>query len=322
MSATYVAIDKIETRPQVRTVWDEAKLQELAASIKEFGVLEPLIVRSKSGKDSGYVLEMGRRRLEASKIAGLTKVPVLVTKEPVSNTPILQLIENLQREDMNDMDLAEAFKGVMDEQGLNVEQLAAKLSKTKGFIKQRLSLIKVAPSVQEAVRRRDIDFSAARVLCSLPIEEQEAVLEESIAEETAARKVIHERRAKMADLPGVKRAKVYDPMDESEEEEEEEEVVEKIRKPRSSKTKPDPKAKTSTVKRVTRRKKREKTAGSVAAKPTAERLDERTKEWLAAFIDDDTSGKGLDESSTPQQVRNLLKRYTAFLLERRALVLR
>jgi FtsZ-interacting cell division protein ZipA len=200
-----------------------------------------------------------------------------------------------------------------------------RLSKTKGFIKQRLSLLKLAPQVQEAVRRRDIDFSAARALGGLPLDEQVQVLDESIAEETEARKTWNERRAKMADLPGVKRAKIYDPLNDDEEEEEEEEVeeeVEKIRKPRQSKNRPDPKAKTSTVKRVTRRRKREKAAATGATKPVEERLAEKTKEWVIAFIDDFSSGKGLDESSTPQQVRSILKKYTAFLLERRALVLR
>jgi ParB family chromosome partitioning protein len=326
MATTYVSIDKIETKPQVRTVWEQSALEELSASVKEYGILEPLVVRSKSGKDSGYILEIGRRRLEAAKMAGLKKVPVTVTKEPVANTPVIQLIENLQREDMNDMDLANAFKGVMETQSLTLDQLAEKISKTKGFVKQRLTLTKAAPEVQEAVRRGDIEFSGARALCGLPKEEQANALQEAVAEEAEARKDRDERKAKMLDLPGVVRAESGETSDEEEKGEAKGEAnadsEDKQRKQRVSKKKTEPKAKTSTVKRITRRRKRDKAGAQTTARPVAERLEEKTKEWVAGFIDEDTKGKGLDEQLSAQSARNLLKRFTAYLLEQRALMVR
>lgn len=320
---TQVAIKNIKINPQVRKVMDQNKLEEMADTIKEHGIIEPVVVRELRGKDGGYELIAGERRIKAAEIAGLSKIDVVIRNDAKAKTTITQLIENLQREDMNDMDLAEGFQKSMTDDGYSVEELCTKIGKTKGFVKQRLTLLKVHPEVQNALRRGEIEFSAARALSGLSKDEQPAALAEAINEENEARKARDEKKAKILELSGLTPPEEEKTEEEDGSGEERPETTEaKERKPRKSLKKPEPKAKTSTVKRVTRRRKREKAGKQQVTKGTEERLAEKSKEWVAGFIDEDTKGKGLEDSLSAMEARNLLKRYSKYLLDQRVLIVR
>lgn len=332
----YVSIDKIEVRKQVRTVMDEGKLKELSESIKEHGVIEPLVVRAKSGGNGEYILRIGERRLRAAKMAGKDKVPVLVKNDNDDRAFLQQLVENLQREDMNDMDVALAFQKMQEEMGKDVKTIAKDIGKSEAYVAQRMRLLKLDPKVQEALRVNDIDFGGARALCSLSKTEQVSALEEAIKEEEEARKKRAEMKPSPTTLPG------FNALDEEPELENEvaasgdgdapttdaKKAKAKAKKakaaqPKKTKTgKAEAKATAKTVKRVTKRRQRAKAGAQAVTKPVQERLEERTKEWTDAYLDEKTKGKGLEDGLSATKVKNLLKGFVEFLHEKKALIVR
>lgn len=319
------SIESIEVRSQPRKSMSEEALADLATSIEKHGILEPLVVRAKSGGNGGYILELGHRRLEAAKRVGLKNVPILVRNVNANTIVLHQLIENLQREDMNEMDLAEAFEKVMETQGLSLDQLATEIGKTKGFVRQRLSLLKAAPEIQEAVRRGEIEFSAARALCGLPASEQATVLSEAIKEDEDARIARLAREAAQPSLIEEKTSEVVpetnEPKVETKASKDETKAAEKEPKQRKPKKTPEGvKAKTSTVRRVTKRAKRQ--TNQTPIKPIEERLQEKSQEWVVGFIDEDTKGVGIEDGLTALKVRNLMKRFCKYLLEQKVLLVR
>lgn len=320
MGALQVSIEKIEVRPQARKVFDEVKMEELTDSVRLYGVIEPLIVRGKSGKDAGYVLRAGERRLRAAIRAGLDKVPVLVRNEDAATGTMVQLVENLQREEMNDMDLGEAFQKVMDEHRLSVADLAKQVGKSESYITQRTRLLKAAPEVQEALRSGKIDFGGARTLCGMSKDEQVEVLNDAIIEEAAARRKRAEKKPVMEMLPeAAAAAEAAAEMEEEEDEEEESDpkaAAGPRRKPKKSKVT------TRSIKNAARRKRNDSSQVPALTEKMKERLEEKTKEWVSEFIDMDTKGSGLDETLSAIQARNLLKRYSEFLGEKRILIVR
>lgn len=144
-----------------RKYFDEAKLQELAENIRENGIIEPLIVRH--GPDEppdfkSYLFELiaGERRLRAAKIVGLDKVPVRVMYIDKKQAAKLQLIENVQREDLNAIEEAHAYKALLDEHGYTQEQLAAELGVSQAHIANRIRLFELPYSVQQIISREII----------------------------------------------------------------------------------------------------------------------------------------------------------------------
>ena len=147
---------------QPRRQFDESALQELAASIKEHGILQPLVVRSiGAGK---YELIAGERRLRASKLAGLTSVPITVRAATNEVSLELALIENIQREDINAMECARAYRQLIDEFQLTQEQVAAKVGKSRVAITNTLRLLKLPTRIQSAVNDGQITEAHARAL--------------------------------------------------------------------------------------------------------------------------------------------------------------
>lgn len=148
----HVDVDLILPNPdQPRKFFDEEALNELATSIKEKGVLQPVIIRK---DDQGQIyLVAGERRLKASKIAGLEKIPAIITK---GNPAEIALIENLQREDLKPVEEAEALSRMVAEYGYTQEKLAQVLGKAKSTVSEIISLNRLPESIKEEVRRAEL----------------------------------------------------------------------------------------------------------------------------------------------------------------------
>ena len=149
---------------QPRKSFDEESLQELADSIKEHGLLEPLIVKK---TDDLYEIICGERRYRACKLAQLDTVPCLVRDDLDSKGYAIALIENIQREDLNPLEMAEAFKQMLDECNLNQDELAKTLGKSRSSVANILRLNNLQSNVKKMVAANQIDLGHAKVLLSI-----------------------------------------------------------------------------------------------------------------------------------------------------------
>ena len=171
---------------QPRSTFPESGIRELAASIKEVGILQPLVVRS---TESGFELIAGERRLRAAKEAGLDRVPVLIRQAADNESMELALVENLQREDLNPLETAAAYQALMDGFGLTKEQLANRLGKSRVAVTNTLRLAQLPDSIRSLVLEGSLTEGHARTLLSLQDEEQMQILAQRIqAEKLSVRK--------------------------------------------------------------------------------------------------------------------------------------
>jgi len=170
----YCGIEEIiPNRSQPRKHFDESKLQELAESIKEKGILEPLIVRR---ADQGYELIVGERRWRAAQKAGLKEVPVVVKEVEGREVLEISLIENLQREDLNPIEAAEAFKHLVEEFHIRQEDLSKRIGKDRTTITNTLRLLKLPLEVRNQLLQNRITSGHARALLSLENKEKQKEL--------------------------------------------------------------------------------------------------------------------------------------------------
>ena len=170
----YCGIEEIiPNRSQPRKLFDESKIQELAESIKEKGILEPLIVRR---TDQGYELIVGERRWRAAQKAGLKEVPVLVKEIEGRESLEISLIENLQREDLNPMEAAEAFKHLIEEFNISQEDLSKRMGKDRTTITNTLRLLKLPLEVRNQLLQNRITSGHARAILSLEHKEKQKEL--------------------------------------------------------------------------------------------------------------------------------------------------
>lgn len=170
-----IEIDISELRPnpyQPRKVFKDEALQELAASIKEHGVFQPIIVK-KSIK--GYEIIAGERRFRASKLAGITKIPAIVRAFTDEQMMEIALLENLQRENLNAIEEATAYKSMIDKLFLTQDELAKKVGKSRSHITNILGLLRLPSEVQKMVAEEKISMGHARVLSKL--ESNEKIIE-------------------------------------------------------------------------------------------------------------------------------------------------
>ncbi len=202
----YCGIEEIvPNRSQPRKLFDDSKLQELAESIKAKGILEPLIVRK---IDQGYELIVGERRWRAAQKAGLKEVPVLVKEIKKQEAMEISLIENLQREDLNPMEEAEAFKRLIDEFNLSQEDLAARVGKDRTTITNTLRLLKLPTEVKNQLLQKRITSGHARAILSLETKEKQKELCSRIIEtglsvresETLARRWLEKPKKEMTSI--------------------------------------------------------------------------------------------------------------------------
>ena len=163
---TEVALSSIKPNPkQPRTVFDESELQELASSIREIGILQPPVVR-RIGSDT-YELIMGERRFRAAKIAGLSKIPVIIRE--TSDNELLReaLVENIHRSNLNALEEAAAYNQMLSDFGFTHDELALKLGKSRPVITNTLRLLNLPPSVQKRLAAGTLSAGHARALLSL-----------------------------------------------------------------------------------------------------------------------------------------------------------
>lgn len=165
---------------QPRRSFPEAGIKELAASIREVGILQPLVVRSTS---EGFELIAGERRLRAAKEAGLDRVPVLIRQAGENESMELALIENLQREDLNPLETAAAYQALMEGFGLSKEQLANRLGKSRAAVTNTLRLAQLPEKIRVLLQEGKLTEGHARALLGLETEEQMLHLAQRIQDE-------------------------------------------------------------------------------------------------------------------------------------------
>ncbi len=165
-----VELDKLRPNPyQPRKVFDEEKLNELASSIKEHGVFQPIIIK-KSIK--GYEIIAGERRVKASTLAGLTKIPAIVRDFSDEEMMEIALLENLQRENLNSIEEATAYKKLLEKLSITQEELAKRLGKSRSHITNMLGLLHLPEEVKELINENKISMSHARVLSKMDEDEK------------------------------------------------------------------------------------------------------------------------------------------------------
>ena len=182
-----IDINLIETNPfQPRTEFDETALRELAQSIKEQGVIQPVTVR-KLGYNK-YQLISGERRLRASKMAGLNKIPAFIRVANDEQMLELALIENIHRENLNAIEVAISYQRLIDECNLTQEEVSEKVGKSRSAVANFLRLLKLPPEVQLAIRDGHISMGHARALINInDKEEQLKLLQQIIMDEMTVR---------------------------------------------------------------------------------------------------------------------------------------
>ncbi|MBR5093568.1 MAG: ParB/RepB/Spo0J family partition protein [Oscillospiraceae bacterium] len=159
-------LEKVEPRQaQPRKNFDEQALEELAGSIAQYGLIQPVVVRR---LDSGYYqIVAGERRWRASRLAGLTEIPVRVIEADDRRTAELALVENLQREDLDPIEEARGYRSLMDGFGLTQEETARSVGRSRPAVANALRLLSLSPKVMELVERRELSAGHARALLPL-----------------------------------------------------------------------------------------------------------------------------------------------------------
>lgn len=161
----FIDIHKIEANEhQPRTHFENEKIQELAVSIQQNGLLQPIVVRPYHGK---YQIVVGERRYRACLLAGIEEVPCLVQNYDEQQTATAAIVENIQRENLSAIEEALAYQQILDTQNITQEELAQKVGKKQSTIANKLRLLQLPMTVQEAVRRKDITERHARALLKL-----------------------------------------------------------------------------------------------------------------------------------------------------------
>ncbi len=167
---TEIDIDTVFANPnQPRKVFDENALNELSNSIARHGVIMPIIV-NKSG--NRYMIIAGERRWRASKLAGLSKVPVIIKNYTERQIKEISLIENLQREDLNPIEAANAMRSLMDDYGLTQDELADRIGKSRPAISNTLRLLQLTPEVIKMIESGALSSGHARTLVTVPADDQ------------------------------------------------------------------------------------------------------------------------------------------------------
>lgn len=188
-SVNKVPIDQIEPNPhQPRKNFDPEALAELSASIKVHGIIQPLTVRKIT--ENEFQLISGERRLRASKMAKLTEVPVYILEIDNQSMIEMSLIENIQRENLNSIEIAIGYKRLMDECGLKQEKLGERVGKNRSTVNNYLRLLKLPPEIQIGIRDNKIQMGHARALINIDeIDQKLAIYKTTIENDLSVRKV-------------------------------------------------------------------------------------------------------------------------------------
>jgi len=202
-----IDIDRIDPNPrQPRMVFDEARLEELAASLRKNGVISPILVRPHGSR---FQLIAGERRLSAAQRAGFLKIPAVVRQIPDDQLLELALVENIQREQLNPIEEAQAIQSLMDEKQQTQEQIAERLGKDRSTIANSIRLLKLPPAVSRLVSEGKLSPGHARALLAsdtTPTEMlrlAETILEKGWSVREAERQSKNSRREKLPQTPAI-----------------------------------------------------------------------------------------------------------------------
>ena len=171
-SINEIALDKIYPNPdQPRRTFDEEALEELAQSIKEHGVISPITLRKDA--NNKYMIIAGERRFRASKIAGLVSIPAYIRTAKDEQVMEWALIENIQREDLDAIEIALAYQRLMDEYNLTQERMSERVGKKRATVANYLRLLKLPAEIQLGIKEKKIDMGHARAILGSPSPEQQ-----------------------------------------------------------------------------------------------------------------------------------------------------
>ena len=171
-SINEIALDKIYPNPdQPRRTFDEEALEELAQSIKEHGVISPITLRKDA--NNKYMIIAGERRFRASKIAGLNSIPAYIRTAKDEQVMEWALIENIQREDLDAIEIALAYQRLMDEYNLTQERMSERVGKKRATVANYLRLLKLPAEIQLGIKEKKIDMGHARAILGSPSPEQQ-----------------------------------------------------------------------------------------------------------------------------------------------------
>ena len=188
-SINEIAIDSISPNPnQPRRDFDEAALRELADSIAEIGIVQPITLRKID--EGNYQIIAGERRWRAAKLAGLHSIPAYVRTADDENVMEMALIENIQREDLNSVEIALAYQHLIEQYGLTQERLSERIGKNRSTITNYLRLLRLPAQIQMALQDKEIDMGHARALLTLDNPSlQISVFQQIVKEHLSVRKV-------------------------------------------------------------------------------------------------------------------------------------
>jgi len=195
-----IAIDLIRPgEQQPRNTFDEAKLQELAQSIRATGIIQPLLVRRRGGL---FELVAGERRWRAAQIAGLTRIPAIVREIPDENLLELALIENIQRQELNAIEEANAYRRLIESLGLTQDEVAQRVGRDRTFITNYLRILKLPNEIQSLLEQEKLTFGHARALLGVTDPQMQRRLAQRIHKNNwSVRETEHRIRALNAQTP-------------------------------------------------------------------------------------------------------------------------
>jgi ParB family chromosome partitioning protein len=186
--ASEVPIDSIRPNPrQPRRRIQSEGLEELASSLREVGIIQPLVVAAVPDAPGAYQLIAGERRWQAARLAGLERVPVVVREATPKDLLLLALVENIQRADLDPLEEATAFRHLIDEMGLTQDQVADRVGKSRTAISNTLRLLQLSDPVKAALLANEISEGHARALLPLPAERQLRALDTVLARNLSVR---------------------------------------------------------------------------------------------------------------------------------------
>lgn len=194
-SISEVLVSSIEPNPfQPRTTFDENALEDLAQSIRELGIIQPVTVR-KLGKDR-YQLISGERRFRASQLAGLESIPAYIRVTNDQGMLEMALVENIQRQELDAIEVAISFQRLADEVGLKQDELGERVGKDRSTVNNYLRLLRLPPEIQLGIRRREIGMGHARALLGLKTEEEQLALFREILDSKLSVRAVEARTKK------------------------------------------------------------------------------------------------------------------------------
>jgi len=170
-----IPLEKLKANPsQPRKNFDKEELAELADSIKQQGIIQPII--AEDAGDGNYTIIAGERRVRAARIAGMKEVPVILRKYSDEKRMVVSLIENIQRSNLDPIEEASAYKQLMRLEGLSQDEVAARVGKNRATVANALRLLKLPPEMQESITKGDISAGHARAILSIPNSKAQEIL--------------------------------------------------------------------------------------------------------------------------------------------------